>query len=190
MIDSIRGQVRKKLEDKLILDNRDISYLIYMSGQSLSQISLNTEVSVYIEMIVREDSINLYGFATEEERDIYRLLTTVKSIGPKTAIGILSSTNSNSIVLAIKNEDANTLSKAPGIGKKTAERIILELKDKIDHIQVVDENPSTNILAQAREGLVQLGYSPYEVSGVLEGIYEDGMDIEELIRLGLQQMLR
>lgn len=188
MIESIRGKVISKLDNTLVLQSGDISYLIYLSEYSKGHLSLGDIKDIYIEMVLREDSISLYGFSTEDERAIYRLLTTVKGVGPRTAIGILSGIDPQSLVGAIKSQDTALVSQAPGVGKKTAERIILELKDKVEGLGTYDEETPTSPIGQAEQALVQLGYRSFEARQVLEAIYEEGMDLEDLIRLGLKEM--
>lgn len=190
MIDFIVGRIEKKDLDSLVLFQNGIGYKIIASASTIRETEIGKTEKIYIDMVVREDDISLYGFINEKEREIYKLITTVRGIGPKVAIGILSGLNTDSLISAIRNEDINILTTAPGVGKKTAERIILELKDKTDHINVDSYVKPNNIVKEAEEALLQLGYSSFEVIDVLESIYEEGMSIEELIRQGLKHMNR
>lgn len=190
MLDNILGKIERKELDRFVLSNNGIGYRIYASNYTLSTLETGEVYKIYLEMIVREDSMSLYGFSEEKERDVYRLLTKVKSIGPKVAIGILSGLDIDSLIVAIRNEDINTLTKAPGVGKKTAERIILELRDKTDHIIVEGNSSISSIIRDAEEALEHLGYSPYESRDILEELYQEGMSVEELIRAGLKNLSR
>lgn len=192
MFDFIIGKIENKDSEHLVVLNNGIGYKILASKSTLMDLELGSTSKIYLVMAVREDDISLYGFSTVKERDIYRLLTTVRGIGPKVAIGVLSGITTDSLVLGIRNGDINLLTTAPGVGKKTAERIVLELKDKTDHIPVEETGTQINrgTIQEAEEALIGLGYSSYEVLDVLESIYAEDMTIEELIRQGLKQMTR
>ena len=188
MIDTIIGKIKHKDSNYVILSNNGIGYRIYTSNFSMSQLELNETEEMYTELVVREDDMSLYGFTTDTERQVYNLLTTVSRIGPRVAIGILSGMTMESIVTAIKTEDVAMLTTAPGVGKKTAERIILELKDKVDNIEIQDVDISVSPIHEAQSALEHLGYSSYEVLDILKEIYEEDMSVEELIRLTLRQI--
>lgn len=190
MIEYIYGKIEYKGKDYLVINNGNIGYKILASLSTLSKLELGSNSKVYTDMVVREDDISLYGFYSEDEREVYRLLITVKGIGPKMAIGALSGMDSELIINAIRSQDVAMLTKVPGIGKKTAERVILELKDKTENIQISGETQYDSTLIDAEEALVQLGYSSYEVSTLLNDIYKEGMTIEDIIRLALKEMTR
>lgn len=191
MIEFIYGQVEYKADGYLVINNANIGYKLLASLTTLAALEVGSHAKIYTDMVVREDDISLYGFATIEEREVYRLLTTVRGIGPRIALGALSGMSGQAIIAAIRSEDVNALTKAPGIGKKTAERAILELKDKTDHIYIEEGLQALNSpLTEAEEALIQLGYTSYEVSDMLKSIYKEGMTVEELIRLALKEMMR
>ena len=121
---------------------------------------------------------------------MYRLLTTVSGVGPKVALGLLSGLDLGSLVNAIKGADTSILTKAPGIGKKTADRIILELRDKMDGIVIENTLPISNNLRDAEDALGSLGYSNFEVVRVLKEIYVEGMSLEEIIKVALRNLVR
>lgn len=131
MIAYIIGDVRSISEEDFVLENNQMGYLIKSSLSTLALLELNNEYKIYTSLQVREDDMSLYGFYSKEELEMFLLLTSVSSIGPKNAIGILSSMGVNDIKLAIVNSDIDKLTIAKGIGKKTASRIILELMDKV-----------------------------------------------------------
>ena len=131
MISYIKGDIKAISDNGFIIENNNIGYFINSTLTSLSNIQINNEYKIYTSMQVREDDISLYGFYSQEELEMFLLLISVSSIGPKIALGMLSSISSDEIKIAIVNNDINTLTKAKGIGKKTASRIILELVDKV-----------------------------------------------------------
>ncbi len=190
MIDFIYGKVEYKGQDHIVINCNNIGYKIFVSKNTLFNAELYTSQKVYTDMVVREDDISLFGFYDQEERRVYKLLTTVKGIGPKMALGIFSGMDISTIISSIRNNDSTTLTKAPGIGKKTAERIILELKDKTDDI-VIEEKPLVaSPVREAEEALLALGYLQYEIKDVIDSNYKDGMTVEEIIRVSLKQMTR
>ncbi len=190
MYDFFSGSIEAKGNDFLVLLNNGVGYKIMASMNTLKELELYSDYRIYVELIVREDAMLLYGFFSEMERDIYRLLTTVNGVGPKVALGLLSGLDLGSLVNGIRNSDTNILTKAPGIGKKTADRIILELRDKMDGIVVEDSLPMENTLRDAEDALSSLGYSSFEVVRVLKEIYVEGMSLEEIIKLALKNLVR
>lgn len=196
MIDFIIGKIEEKDISSFTILSNNIGYKISASLFTLSELEVGTETKVYIDMVVREDDISLFGFSDTTERDVYKLLNTVKGIGPRLSLQALSGISYETIILSIKNEDVTGLTKAPGIGKKTAERIILELKDKVDGFNFKDElsipkAPAKNsVIIEATDGLVMLGFMEYEVSEIISEIYEDGMSVEILIKEALKKINR
>lgn len=191
MIDFIYGKIEQKGPDYIVVNSNNMGFKLFVSMSTIMNIELNSNTKVYTDMVVREDDISLYGFYSIDERDVYKLLTTVKGIGPKMALGILSGMGIDTIISSIRNNDVNTLTKAPGIGKKTAERIILELKDKTDNVVIEHTEVSFNqVTKDAEEALLALGYNAYEAKDIVENIYKDNMTVEELIRESLKQMTK
>jgi Holliday junction DNA helicase RuvA len=157
-------------------------------------------VRLYTHLAVREDDLELFGFLTEEELSAFRQLLSVSGVGPKAAISILSILTPQKLAIAICTEDRKTISKAPGIGAKTAARIILELKDKLAKETVLpDEIPAEDFvmpvgkksgkLSDAMDALVVLGYSRSEAQNVLKSLDVDAMELEEIIRVALKKMM-
>ncbi len=134
MLDYIRGRVINKSPTRLILEVAGIGYLLHIPLSTFEKIPKHGEVTILTQLFIREDQIKIFGFATEEERDLFQLLLSVNGIGPNTAITILSGSTVDDIKRAVVNEDAKALEKIKGVGKKTAERIILELKETIKEI--------------------------------------------------------
>ena len=146
-------------------------------------------------LIVREDQHTLYGFATEEERNLFRTLIKISGVGAKMALTILSGINVNGFVQSVINEDIDTLVHLPGIGKKTAERLIVEMKDRIegitDNLESSASLTSKNSIAiEARNALVSLGYKHNEAKKILDNIDTNGLSVEELLRQALKSLNR
>lgn len=179
-------------EDYLVLENNGIGYKIYVSNNSLSNIDNRENVKIYTYFNMRDDGIFLYGFATREELDMFELLLLVSKIGPKIAMGILSVLTPNDIKLGIINNNTEILCKAPGIGKKTASRIILELKDRIDENIVVDDNLNITMeddsVVEATNALMGLEYTKSEIDRALAKVDITGLTTEEIIRITLKNM--
>jgi len=191
MYDYIIGEIVEIREDYLVLDNNGIGYKIYTSRNSLSNLVDKERVKVYIYFNLREDGIFLYGFLTKEELSMFELLLLVSKIGPKIGIGILSTLSTNEIKLAILNNDVDSLCKAPGIGKKTANRIILELKDRIDDNINIDDTldfVDNSDIDEAINALVALGYTKKEVDEVLCKIDIKDLTTEDIIKAVLKRM--
>ena len=139
MIGYLKGEVAGIYEDRVIVETGGIGYNIFMNASSIALIDgLGSFVKVYTYMAVREDAISLYGFITKDDLDFFKLLITVNGVGPKAALSVLSVMTTDQLRFAILASDAKSISKTPGIGNKTAERIILDLKDKINLETVVD----------------------------------------------------
>ncbi len=160
-------------------------------------------VRLYTYMAVREDGIELFGFATEEELSSFKLLITVSGVGPKAAVAILSLLTPNKLALAICTEDKKSISQASGVGPKTAARIILELKDKMNKEGFVTETDSVSVnsiesttigksnkLSDAQDALTVLGYSRNEAITALKGIDTENLDVDDIIRLALKKLIR
>lgn len=193
MFEYIIGDVKAIDEEYIVLQNGGIGYKIFTSIKSMMDLENDKEEkTIYTQLHVRDDGLFLYGFTTTEEMEIFNLLLKVSKIGPKIGIGILSTLTPNQIKLSILNGDIKTLNKCPGVGKKTAERIIVELKDRIDsNIEVEDiegVSKSPNNQNEAIEALISLGYKRYEVQKALNSISDKDLDLEGLIREGLKKL--
>jgi len=192
----IKGMIIHSGEDYLVLDNSEIGYKIFTSLTSIASVNVIEKVTMYTVLIHREDDMSIYGFTTQDELKIFQLLTTVSGVGPKLALGILSSIPYNQLVGMIGSEDITGLLKAHGVGKKTAQRIVLELKDKVDHtiflknagsgIQVRQDNK----VEEAINALISLGYIRSEAERIVIMVNDDSLNIEELIKKALKCLLR
>ena len=196
----IEGEVCEKLNGSLTLLAGGVGYLLSCSNNTLQAApSLGEKMRCYTFLSVREDAMELFGFASREEKELFLQLTSVSGIGPKTALGLLGSMPLRDLNLAILLGDVNALSRAPGIGKKTAQRIALELKDKISQASVsahADEGApvasaaftEADSASEAVEALIALGYSSTEARSAVSRIRGQADTPEDLIRLALRAM--
>ena len=198
MIGSLRGSVGYLGTDNCIIETAGgVGYRVFMPAAHLAQLSLGSSVRVHVHTAVREDAILLYGFLSQEYYDLFELLLTVSGVGPKMALGILSAVKPEAFYLAVQTRDVKVLTKLPGIGKKTAERMLLELKDKVggalsdagsDFIETATSGGS-GAMAEAIEALTSLEYSNAEIMPVLKKIPDaDMLSCENIIKQALKLM--
>ena len=195
MISYIKGRLEIKSKDYIIIDVGGIGYKIFMSKTAIKELEKGKEVKIFTYMKVREDDISLYGFLNNEELVTFELLISVGGVGAKSAITILSNISPSKFALAVITNDVNTLKKLPGIGAKTAARIILELKDKMKTEQSIENSNNEQIKKaivldnkanDALEALCVLGYSRKEVEIVISKIDTSKFSVEEIIKQGLK----
>lgn len=198
MIGFLKGKATHITSDYCLLDVHDVGYRVFISNQTRAHISPNAEVMLYIHTNVREDAILLYGFFSREEYDLFLLLIGISGIGPKVAQGILSSATVNDFYCMVQQKDVKGIIKLPGIGKKTAERILLELKDKLSDVSVEDLPEGDNtvgaeiengMVAEATEALLTLGFQDSEIQRVFRQKHSC-QNTEELIRYALSELQR
>lgn len=192
MISRLRGIVLEKNPPLVVLDIQGVGYEAQVSMQTFYTLpAVGEEVQLYTQLVVREDAHLLFGFSSREERETFQALVKVSGIGAKSALGILSALTSDELATAIANEDIKRLTAAPGIGKKTAERLVLELRGKL-----VGNNHNDSLLIPAVSSqhddiintLIALGYSDKEARSACKNLPE-GTDISEGVRLALKNML-
>lgn len=194
MYDYISGILKRKTENYCVVDASGIGYRILMSARSLAgmgETGINT--TVYTYLYLREDIMELYGFITAEERSAFEMLISVSGVGPKAALSILSSLTESALAVAIVTNDAKSITKAQGIGPKLAQRIILELKDKIKSQDLKakssDFAPASDISDDALSALVVLGYSRSEAEKALNGVPSDA-SVEDSIKIALTKLMK
>ncbi|WP_107860378.1 Holliday junction branch migration protein RuvA [Neisseria cinerea] len=194
MISRLTGKLVEKTPPQIVIDVNGVGYEADVSMQTFYNLPpLGETVQVFTQLVVREDAHLLFGFATAEERKTFRQLIKVSGIGAKTALGILSAMTADELAQAVAEEDVKRLSSAPGIGKKTAERMVLELRGKLITHAVTDglfaapsENDETNDIVST---LLALGYSEREAKAAVKGIPK-GTDVGEGVRLALKNLLK
>jgi Holliday junction DNA helicase RuvA len=190
MIAAVRGEVLVRRHDHVVIDAAGVGYRLAVSAETLKAVpATGRETFLHAELIAREDSLALYGFSSEEERDLFRLLISVSGIGPKVAIAALCGGSARDLMRAIAAGDAKRFQAVPGIGKRTSERIIVELREKV--AGTLEEEVATSIAesgdarALARDGLVNLGYAPLEAEQLLDGV--EGSEPQELVAAALRK---
>ena len=202
MIDFVNGEIEYIYEDRVLVDCGFMGYNIYVTGNVLERCNIGDEIKLYTYLSVREDAMNLFGFLTRDELDVFKLLITVNGIGPKGALAILTIISPNELRFAVASEDAKLISKAPGVGAKTAQKVILELKDKLsledalsnDDNQILNERKSQNVdnsrnIKDAVEVLVALGYSQTEsLKAIKLCDVNNDMDTEDIVKLALKNI--
>lgn len=202
MIGFLRGKVEYIAMDYCLLDVGGVGYRVFVSGNTRSQLKNGQEAMLYTYLNVREDAMLLYGFLTQAEYELFQLLITVSGIGPKVAMGIIGAITPEALSQAVQNKNVKALTALPGIGKKSAERMILELKDKLHFSDdgeftetgtgIVSGEIGDDIYSEAMAALMALGYSQGEVSEVFSsfGSLDQEADVQTLIKMALRELSR
>lgn len=201
MYEYIRGQFQGISKDYVVIELNNIGYRIFTSGNTMSNMpKVEDEVLLYLEQIVREDFIGLYGFTTREELEMFKLLLSINGVGAKAALSLLSISTVNNLKYAIMMGDEKHITRAPGIGKKTAQRIILELKDKLKPdeltseegqlIEGINDNSDYSFnINETLSALMALGYTEKEAQKALEKV-DKTLSIENMIKESLKLLMR
>ncbi len=185
MIGYLAGNILETKGDHLVLLVGGVGYKIMTPLPLLVSTQKNTELALHIHTHVREDHLSLFGFENESELFVFEKLISVSGIGPKSALSMLSTNSPSSLAQAIESGDGSTLSHTPGVGKKTAEKVILELKGKLSHLVSSDENKE---LAEVRLALEALGYSSKEIHAALKDIVSAGRTTSAIIKDALSYL--
>jgi Holliday junction DNA helicase RuvA len=192
MIALVSGTVAVRRTDHVIVDCGGVGYRLSVSGETLRQVpSVGNQVLLHTHLIPRDDALTLYGFASEEERDLFLMLLGVQSVGPKVALDVLSGGPVRELLLALAAGDTVRLQAVKGVGKRTAERIVVELREKVGVTlpdQTITVMRSDDPRTLARDALLGLGYNPQEAEGLLEGV--EGDTPEDLIADALRAARR
>ena len=193
MISYVKGTVAYIGNDCIVVDNNGIGYNIQVSSSTASAVVMEKEVQIYTYMNVKENELSLFGFLTKEELNMFNLLISVNGVGPKSAVAMLGALSPSQLALAIATEDIKALSVGQGIGKKIAQRIALELKDKVgadtittgvELVQKVDV--ATGERAEALSALMALGFTKNEAENAIKAVFVNGMATEEIISQALK----
>lgn len=203
MISFIKGYVAETTENSVILETDSIGYEIFMTGTAIEKTSrMQDKIKIYTYFHVREDTMQLYGFLSRDDLEMFRLLLNVNGIGPKAAMGVLAAITADELRFAVLSDDVKTISRAPGIGKKTAQKLILELKDKLkledafekklDHQEENLSLADTSLRdsrQEAVEALTALGYSSTNALRAVRQVSEEtGDDVEAILKAALKQL--
>jgi Holliday junction DNA helicase RuvA len=190
VIAAVRGEVLVRRPDHVVIDANGVGYRLTVSSETLKAVpATGREAFLHAELVSRDDSLSLFGFASEEERDLFCELVSVSGVGPKVAIATLSGGPARELLRALAAGDAKRFQAVPGIGKRTAERIVLELRDKVAGsleegiVEALAEGGDARDLA--RDGLVNLGYAPLEAEQLLDGL--EAAEPQELIASALRK---
>ena len=195
MYSYIKGTVEEIYIDSIVVENNGIGYKINVSSNTIMNLQVGEATKIYTKLIVREDDMSLCGFVSREELKMFELLTSVSKIGPKVALSILSFASPAQLGAYILSEDIGKLSKAPGVGKKTAERIVLELKDKVDKNNIefeptlLSQKPPLISQDESVDALVALGYTLSESKEAVQKCKKDGMNTEAIIKKALTYIM-
>lgn len=199
MLAYITGTLEEIQEDSVVIDYQGMGYRIFVSAMELSSLpGLGQRMKLHLHMIIREDDISLYGFSSKEALYIFRLLISVSGIGPKAGLAILSALSVNEIQMAIVSGDVKALTKANGVGTKGAQRVIMELKDRIDLDSMLTSVPKTpgggtaasDTITAAAMALTSLGYSQMEAMQAIQRVEQsEAMTEEELLKAALKKIL-
>ena len=198
MIAYVKGNLDTKTNTFVIIDVQGIGYRIFMPAKSIEALGeVGQNVKVYTHYYVREDNISLYGFSSNEELRMFELLISVSGVGAKSAIAMLSEITPSSFALAVISDDVSKLVKIPGVGKKTAARIILELKDKLKTEEAIDKTEELDLAikddnkdSEAMAALQVLGYNRKEIEKVFEKMDINNLQLEEIIKIALKYLAR
>ena len=193
MIGYLIGLIKEKTPSAILLEVNGIGYEISIPLSTSFQLpKVGESAFLLTHLVVREDQHSLYGFATEEERKLFRALIKISGVGAKLAITILSGTNVTGFIQSVVNEDIDALVHLPGIGKKTAERLVVEMKDKISEIsdeqQNLQDSGVNSAVAEAINALVNLGYKTKDAKNILDKIDSEELSVEDLIRQALKSL--
>lgn len=200
MISFVRGTVADQTENSVIIENNGIGYEIFMTGTDLDRLRPGEEIKIHTHFNVREDAMQLFGFLSKDDLQMFKLLLNVNGVGPKAALGVLAAIDADALRFAILSDDIKTLSKAPGIGKKTAQKLILELKDKLKledafELKLAHQQEAAGIMQgensdgvqEAVEALVALGYSSTDALRAVRKVTDvDPGDVEGLLKAALK----
>ncbi len=189
MIATLHGRLQMRVEDGVIIDVGGVGFGVRVPARTLADLgAVGSEVQLFTHLHVREDDLSLYGFATEDELRLFETLLTVSGIGPKVALGVLSAGSSQTLRLAIAQGNIDVLTTMPGIGKKTAQRLVLELKNKIDVAGLGELQELSPADEDVLNALINLGYSAAEAARAAQSVPSNAKTTEERLRIALQNL--
>jgi len=197
MISYIKGEVTDIYEDRVVVENNDIGYNIFVPMSLISELRTNgEEIKIYTYLNVKEDAMQLYGFLTKDDLHVFKLLLSVNGIGPKGALGVLSAISPDNLRFAVMAGDIKAITKAPGIGAKTAQRLIIELKDKLNIDEMIgskdikaEYNGNESLKTDTVQALAALGYSATEsMKAVNQVTITENMTVEEILKEALKKI--
>ena len=196
MIGFVEGIIEYIDVDKIVVNNNGVGYNVFMPASQIDTLNVDETVRVFTYLNVREDAIQLFGFLTRDDLEVFKLLITVNGIGPKGGLAVLSTITTDDLRVAVISEDAKAISKAPGIGAKTAQKVIIELKDKLNLEDVLEPKLDANFqvndnnsMSEAVMALVALGYSQADAYRAFKSIDNiEELDVENVIKMALKKI--
>jgi len=209
VIGRLSGTLAEKFPPKILIECAGVGYEVTMPMTSIYALpELNEQAVIYTHFVVREDAQLLYGFANTTERKLFRLLIKVNGVGPKLALAVLSAMSADQFVSCVAHDDVSGIVKIPGVGKKTAERLLIEMRDRLKDWQITSLTPATDAMpmqlsteqtfvndpfrnnkGDATNALISLGYKQAQADKAVKLVYNEGMSSEDIIRLSLKSML-
>jgi Holliday junction DNA helicase RuvA len=208
VIGRLSGALVEKFPPEILIECAGVGYEVTMPMTSIYALpELNEQAIIYTHFVVREDAQLLYGFANTTERKLFRLLIKVNGVGPKLALAVLSAMSADQFVSCVSHDDVSGIVKIPGVGKKTAERLLIEMRDRLKDWQITSTTPATDAMpvqlstdqtylkpfddtkGDAINALISLGYKQIQADKAVKQVYSDGMSSEDIIRLSLKSML-
>ena len=196
MIGFVEGIIEYIDVDKIVVNNNGVGYNVFMPASQIDTLNVDETVRVFTYLNVREDAMQLFGFLTRDDLEVFKLLITVNGIGPKGGLAFLSTITTDDLRVAVISEDAKAISKAPGIGAKTAQKVIIELKDKLNLEDVLEPKLDANFqvndnnsMSEAVMALVALGYSQADAYRAVKSIDNiEELDVENVIKMALKKI--
>ena len=196
MIGFVEGIIEYIDVDKIVVNNNGVGYNVFMPASQIDTLNVDETVRVFTYLNVREDAMQLFGFLTRDDLEVFKLLITVNGIGPKGGLAVLSTITTDDLRVAVISEDAKAISKAPGIGAKTAQKVIIELKDKLNLDDVLEPKLDANFqvndnnsMSEAVMALVALGYSQADAYRAVKSIDNiEELDVENVIKMALKKI--
>ena len=196
MIGFVEGIIEYIDVDKVVVNNNGVGYNVFMPASQIDTLNVDETVRVFTYLNVREDALQLFGFLTRDDLEVFKLLITVNGIGPKGGLAVLSTITTDDLRVAVISEDAKAISKAPGIGAKTAQKVIIELKDKLNLEDVLEPKLDANFqvndnnsMSEAVMALVALGYSQADAYRAVKSIDNiEELDVENVIKMALKKI--
>ncbi|HTK98241.1 MAG TPA: Holliday junction branch migration protein RuvA [Pseudomonadales bacterium] len=197
MIGRIRGKLISLDEHTVLVDVAGIGYELDVTANTLSKLpGVGHDVVLFTHLSVREDAHSLYGFESHGERDLFRILIKISGVGPKLALNLLSGMDVVDLARCIRDSDIARLVKLPGVGRKTAERLVVELKDRIERLVLIPDvtrpkvaDATRHVIEEAERALIKLGYRPAEASRAVGNAYVQGQSTEDVVRIALKRMI-
>lgn len=193
MIGRIQGQLVEVSENNILVDTGGVCYELEITSTARTRLPpASSHVQLYTHFVVREDAQLLYGFANRDERDLFRALIRINGVGPKLALSLISSVALGDLARSVQDKDTSLLTRVPGVGRKTAERLLVELKDTLADLVIVEEMSSgssgSRVALEAEQALIALGYRPNEAQRVVSAVEVEAATTEEIVRAALKRI--